>query len=196
MDPMREAIAQRDDPRTGRDDDRRDPLLDELVDAMGRFFEGFGFRKHLGRVWMTLYLSDDPMTQSDLQRELGLSAGMVSTVLRDLSTWGAIRTRSLPASRQTWYQAQTDLLAYVVNILKRRDLPQVQDLDRLVQRAIEELERRDDVEARRLVRRLRPIRQLASLYEAMTSLVVRLAEGPHDSIRKGLRLVRNIRAEF
>jgi DNA-binding transcriptional regulator GbsR (MarR family) len=193
---MSEASASQTTPDPDGDLRTHDPLFDELVDGMGRFFEGFGFRKHLGRVWMTLYLSEDPMTQSDLQGELGLSAGMVSTVLKDLSGWGAIRTRTLPASRQTWYRAETDLLAYVVNILKRRDLPQVQDLDRLVQHAVDEFERRDDIESRRLARRLRPIRQLASLYEAMTSLVVRLAEGPQDSIRKGLKLVRNIRAEF
>jgi len=179
-----------------RSDGTDDPLLTDLVDAMGRFFEGFGFRHHLGRMWMTLYLSMDPMTQSDLQQELGLSAGMVSTLLKDLGRWGAVRTRSLPDSRQTWYQAETDLLAYVMSILKRRDLPHVMDLDREVQRAISVLEQRETHEARRLVRLLKPIRQLAAFYEAMTSLVIRLAAGPPESLKKGLRLVKSIRPEL
>jgi HTH-type transcriptional regulator, glycine betaine synthesis regulator len=172
-----------------------DQLAQELVEAMGRFFEGFGFRRHLGRVWMTLYLSSEPMTQSHLQTELRLSAGMVSTLLRELGTWNAVRTRTMPASRQVWYEAETDLLAYVTRILKRRDLPHVQELDREISRIVALLEQRDDVESRRIRRRLRPVRQLAALYDTMSTLVIRLAEGPADSIRRGIRLVQDLRVD-
>jgi len=172
-----------------------DEAVTELVEVMGRFFEGFGFRRHLGRVWMTLYLSPEPMTQSHLQQELGLSAGMVSTLLRELGTWNAVRTRSLPASRQVWYEAETDLLAYVTRILRRRDLVHVKELDREISRAEKLLADRNDAEARRLLRRLRPVRDLASLYDTLASLVVRLAEGPTDSIRRGIRLVRSLRVD-
>ena len=172
-----------------------DAVVVELVESMGRFFEGFGFRRHLGRLWMTLYLSSEPMTQSHLQGELKLSAGMVSTLLRELGHWNAVRTRSLPASRQVWYEAETDLLAYVTRILRRRDLVHVQKLDREIQQAEALLTARGDAESRRLLRRLRPVRELASLYETLASLVVRLAEGPTDAIRRGIRLVRSLRVE-
>lgn len=172
-----------------------DAVIVELVESMGRFFEGFGFRRHLGRLWMTLYLSSEPMTQSHLQQELKLSAGMVSTLLRELGHWNAVRTRSLPASRQVWYEAETDLLAYVTRILRRRDLVHVQELDREIRHAESLLAARDDAESRRLLRRLRPVRELASLYDTLASLVVRLAEGPTDAIRKGIRLVRSLRVE-
>ncbi len=167
----------------------------EMAEAMGRFFEGFGFRRHLGRTWMILYLADEPMTQSHLQTELGLSAGMVSTLLRELVSWGAVRTRTLPASRQTWYESETHLLAYVARILERRDLPHVQDLDRTVHRVISSLEEIDSRAARRLARKLEPIRQLARLYESMATLIIRLATGPAGSIRKGIQLVRGLRVE-
>jgi DNA-binding transcriptional regulator GbsR (MarR family) len=175
--------------------DGPDALARESASAMGRFFEGFGFRRHLGRTWMTLYLSDEPMTQSHLQTELGLSAGMVSTLLKELVSWGAVRTRTLPASRQTWYESETDLLAYVSRILDRRDLPHVQELDRVVHRVITELEADDSRAARRLRRKLEPIRQLARLYESMASLIIRLASGPAGSIRRGIQLVRGLRVE-
>jgi len=183
------------DPQAAADPVATDAVVTELVESMGRFFEGFGFRRHLGRVWMTLYLSSEPMTQSHLQQELQLSAGMVSTLLRELGQWNAVRTRSLPSSRQVWYEAETDLLAYVTRILRRRDLVQVQELDRDIQRAASLLSAHDDAESRRLLRRLRPVRELASLYETLASLVVRLAEGPADAIRKGIRLVRSLRVE-
>jgi len=179
----------------GERSDRTDALAHEMANAMGRFFEGFGFRRHLGRTWMTLYLSDEPMTQSHLQAELGLSAGMVSTLLKELVSWGAVRTRTLPASRQTWYESETDLLAYVSRILDRRDLPHVQELDRVVHRVITELESDDSRAARRLRRKLEPIRQLARLYESMATLIIRLAAGPAGSIRKGIQLVRGLRVE-
>jgi DNA-binding transcriptional regulator GbsR (MarR family) len=170
-----------------------DPVLDEMIEAMGGFFEGFGFKRHVGRLWMTLYLSLEPMTQSQLQKRLGLSAGMVSTLLRELSSWNAVHVRTLPSSRQTWYQAETDLLAYVARILRRRDLNHVQELDRQTTRAIDTLTDRGDPESARLARLLRRIRQLASLYEAMSSLVIRLADGPPESVRRGIRLVKGLR---
>jgi len=170
-----------------------DPILDEMTEAMGRYFEGFGFRRHLGRLWMTLYLSLEPMTQRQLQERLGLSAGMVSTLLRELSDWNAVHVRTLPSSRQTWYQAETDLLAYVARILRRRDMTHVQELDRSTTRAIDALEARGTAEATRQARLLKRIRQLASLYEAMASLVIRLADGPQGSVRRGIQLVKGLR---
>lgn len=170
-----------------------DPVLDGMVEGMGRFFEGFGFKRHVGRLWMTLYLSLEPMTQSQLQKRLGLSAGMVSTLLRELSAWNAVHVRTLPSSRQTWYQAETDLLAYVARILRRRDLSHVQELDRQTTRAIDELQQRGDPESTRQAGLLKRIRQLSSLYEAMASLVIRLADGPPESVRRGIRLVKGLR---
>ena len=39
--------------------DFRRPELMELLEAMGQFFEGFGLRRNLGRVWGVLYLSGE-----------------------------------------------------------------------------------------------------------------------------------------
>ena len=94
-----------------------------------------------------------------------------------------------------WYEAETDLLTYVTRILRRRDLVHVKELDREIRRAEQLLAERGDAEARRLLRRLRPVRDLARLYDTLASLVVRLAEGPTDSIRRGIRLVRSLRVD-
>ncbi|HLM42374.1 MAG TPA: ArsR family transcriptional regulator [Myxococcaceae bacterium] len=54
------------------------------VDAVGNVIEFWGFKRNQGRVWALLYLRGEPLTAGEIERELDLSKGGVSMLLRDL----------------------------------------------------------------------------------------------------------------
>lgn len=92
------------------------------VDAVGNVIEFWGFKRNQGRVWALLYLRDAQMSASDIERELALSKGGVSMLLRDLERWGVVhRVRTVGDS--AWrYRAETDLLVMARKVLEEREL--------------------------------------------------------------------------
>ncbi len=91
------------------------------VDAVGNVIEFWGFKRNQGRVWALLYLRDVTLTAAEIERELELSKGGVSMLLRDLERWGVIlRVRSTGES--SWrYQAETDLLKMARHVIEERE---------------------------------------------------------------------------
>ena len=62
------------------------------IDTCGRIAEFWGFTRTMGRAFGLLYLSPDPLTQAELQKRLGISAGSASMTLAALISR---RSRSL-----------------------------------------------------------------------------------------------------
>ena len=110
------------------------------VDAVGNVIEFWGFKRNQGRVWALLYLRGTPMSAGQLEKELSLSKGAVSMLIRDLERWGVIERVREPGGAAWQYRAETDLIRMVSRVIEEREA-------RLLQRI-----RADIDEAKRLAR--------------------------------------------
>jgi DNA-binding transcriptional regulator GbsR (MarR family) len=173
---------------------REEPIL-RLEEQFGSFFEHFGFRRNLGRVWLTLYLSEVPLDQGELGARLGLSVGLISAGLRELEQVGAVRVVSRPSARKSYYEAERNLLRTVATILVRRDLEAVRALGELVQETRAKLPDSLTPYAREsLEERLDRVSDLTELYELMARLVIRVARNPEVGLSRLLRFLRTSRS--
>ena len=91
------------------------------TDAVGNVIEFWGFKRNQGRVWALLYLRGEPLTAGEIERELDLSKGGVSMLLRDLERWGVIQRVRLPADSAWRYAAETDLVRMVTHVIEERE---------------------------------------------------------------------------
>ncbi|WP_164021620.1 GbsR/MarR family transcriptional regulator [Pyxidicoccus trucidator] len=91
------------------------------VDAVGNVIEFWGFKRNQGRVWALLYLRGEPLTAGEIERELDLSKGGVSMLLRDLERWGVIQRVRLPTDSAWRYAAETDLVRMVTHVIEERE---------------------------------------------------------------------------
>jgi DNA-binding transcriptional regulator GbsR (MarR family) len=101
----------------------------ELIvsDAVGRLIEFWGFKRNMGRVWTVLYLSEDPLTASDLRERLHLSSGAVSMTLKELSRWGIVRKVWIQGARAEHFTAEGNLWKMVSRVFRERELVEVQE---------------------------------------------------------------------
>ncbi len=103
--------------------------LDEAVlraaDAVGGLMEFWGFKRNMGRMWCVLYLSDRPLSASDLTGLLQLSTGAVSMTLAELVKWGAIKKSWVPGERRDYYEAETSIWKMVSRVFRERELRQI-----------------------------------------------------------------------
>jgi HTH-type transcriptional regulator, glycine betaine synthesis regulator len=91
------------------------------VDAVGNVIEFWGFKRNQGRVWALLYLRGEPLAASIIERDLALSKGAVSMLVRDLERWGVIIRVRAPGSTAWQYRAETDLIKMVSRVVEERE---------------------------------------------------------------------------
>ncbi len=168
------------------------PAVRELVEQFGEFFQAFGFKRNIGRVWATLYLSPRPLEQTELCALLGLSAGLISTALRELERTGAVRVTSAPGSRRAHYEAERRLLRTVATILTRRDLEAVLALRDAVVRTRKAIPQGSTKAW--CHERLALVEDVTRLYEVLAKLVVRVSQGHRATLGPIIRGLRNARA--
>lgn len=97
------------------------PWESMAVEAVGNVIEFWGFKRNQGRVWALLYLRGEPLTAGEIERELELSKGGVSMLLRDLERWGVVQRVRHPADTVWRYGAETDLIRMVTHVIEERE---------------------------------------------------------------------------
>lgn len=91
------------------------------IDAVGNTIEFWGFKRNQGRVWALLYLRDVALTAAEIEKELELSKGGVSMLLRDLERWGVVLRVRSPHDASWRYKAETDLLKMARRVIEERE---------------------------------------------------------------------------
>ncbi len=96
-----------------------------LSDAVGRLIEFWGFKRHMGRIWSLLYLSDEPLGANELRDRLELSAGSVSMALNDLLRWGVVKRVWIHGQRRDFFVAESNLWKMISRVFRERELVEV-----------------------------------------------------------------------
>lgn len=80
----------------------------KFIEAGGNTTQSFGFGRILGQLFALLYLSAKPLCLDDIAKELGVSKASVSTTVRQLEQWAAVRRVWVKGDRKDYYEAETD----------------------------------------------------------------------------------------
>lgn len=142
------------------------------VEAVGNVIEFWGFKRNQGRVWGLLYLRGEPLTAGEIERELELSKGGVSMLLRDLEHWRAIQRVRVPQDTVWRYEAETDLVRMVTHVVEEREAAFVTRIRADLSEARRLAEGAGGVQAERL-RRLERMATLAEHVERALRLFIK-----------------------
>ena len=91
------------------------------IDTCGRIAEFWGFTRTMGRTFGLLYLSREPLPQTEIQKRLGISAGSASMTLAALGRWGVAHRVWVRGQRREHYQAETDFWKMISGVLNERE---------------------------------------------------------------------------
>ncbi|AIJ04962.1 hypothetical protein JH146_0111 [Methanocaldococcus bathoardescens] len=91
-------------------------LIIELFSELAKIH---GLNKSVGAVYAVLYLSDKPLTISDIMEELKISKGNVSMSLKKLEELGFVKKVWIKGERKNYYEA-VDGFSSIKDIAKRK----------------------------------------------------------------------------
>jgi DNA-binding transcriptional regulator GbsR (MarR family) len=79
-----------------------------FVEAGGNTTHSFGLGRMIGRAYALLYLTPEPMALEDIALSLSVSKASASIVVRQLSSWHALRQVWIPGDRRDYYETETN----------------------------------------------------------------------------------------
>ena len=110
----------------------------QLADRVGQFIEYWGFKKIHGKIWTLLYLSQDPLSATELCKRLGVSKTLLSFSVAELLKYKVIEEDSKGPKRTVYYRANADVTSVILNVLRGREsvmLAEIEAAHSLVKRA-------------------------------------------------------------
>jgi DNA-binding transcriptional regulator GbsR (MarR family) len=105
------------------------------IDTCGRIAEFWGFTRTMGRAFGLLYLSREPLPQTEIQKRLGISAGSASMTLAALGRWGVVHRIWVRGQRREHYEAETDFWKMIAGVLNERERREIGAAVEAVERA-------------------------------------------------------------
>ena len=103
-------------------------MRESITDPLALFADGIGaaaatsgvLTQIQGRIWGYLYLQPAPLSLDDIAAGLDLSKSNVSVQIRGLLEWHLVHRVAIPGSRKDHYEAATNLLRVMREIMERR----------------------------------------------------------------------------
>ena len=72
-------------------DNKLQKIGNDFIESMGELGSNFGINRMIGEIYSLLYISDEPLSLDFMTRKLKVSKGTISTNVRVLENWGALR---------------------------------------------------------------------------------------------------------
>jgi len=109
--------------------------IDLVTDAVGQFFEYGGYRALIGKIWVVLLLSKDPLDATDLTAILRCSTGTMSMTLKELVALGIVYRETIGKDRRFYYRAETDLWIVASRVFRERERKRLRDVLKKIKEA-------------------------------------------------------------
>jgi DNA-binding transcriptional regulator GbsR (MarR family) len=155
-----------------------DTVHHSMLDGLGQLSDYFGFGKVMGQIYGALLLSDRPLCLDDLVERLDISKANASMNMHSLDTLGMVRQVWVrgTSGRRKFYEAETDFWQIITNILKGREM---RDVDRAIgvmedniQRLTAEMEGMDETDRELAQLYVERIKQMQSLFQFAQIMIV------------------------
>ncbi len=99
-------------------DSKLQNICDDFVRSAGDVSSSFGVNRMIGQIYALLFMSPKPLSLDDMTGRLRVSKGTISTNVRVLETWGAVKKIWIRSSRKDYYQANIDTIGVIIERVK------------------------------------------------------------------------------
>ena len=148
---------------------------ERFVEALSSQSAFWGLGKITGQLYAALYLSENPLSLSELAESLGVTKGNVSVAIRSLENLGMVRRSIKPGDRRVFFKAENDFWLIGRRILERRQKPEFDMSFQMLEQSLASAEQAVPTpETEFTQKRLKEIRQFYRDLDQLTGLMLRI----------------------
>lgn len=116
-----------------------DGIKEKFIETIGNIGEGLGLNRTVCQIYAFLYITSEPVSPSDISRELGISKGNVSINLKKLEEWNAIKKVWRKGYARSLYEANRDVEEIIFQKLKTGLKKRIMQMNEVIEVAKKEL---------------------------------------------------------
>ncbi|MEW6171829.1 MAG: MarR family transcriptional regulator [Bacillota bacterium] len=140
-----------------------------LIEAFGRQSAFWGLGKITGELYAVLYLSEEPVSLSEIAEALGVTKGNVSVAIRLLEHLGMVRRSMRPGDRRVFFEAELDFWLIARRVLEQRQKPEFDESFKMIEDGLLRTGEAQDGEKRDFV--LGRMKRLQDFYAELDQIV-------------------------
>lgn len=162
-------------------------IRNDLIDTIGEISERYGLTRVAGLLEGLLLLSREPLSLDDMAERLEVSKGSVSTNVRLLERWKAVRRVFNRGDRKNYYELRGDLWEIeteIVTTIFKEELERFADHLARWERGLAEVEQGDPDEKAFLAKRLEEMHEYLDAARHVLSLLLREGKVTPATIKK------------
>jgi DNA-binding transcriptional regulator GbsR (MarR family) len=143
----------------------------------------WGVNRTVAQIHALLYLAPAPLAAEEIARTLSVARSNVSASLRELQSWGVIRTVHILGDRRAHFEGIKDVWELFRIVLEERERREVEPTRTLLRDCLAELERSGAEDAHTSKR----LRDMLDFFETVTACYEQVRRLPTPAL---IRLVR------
>ena len=126
-----------------RKENKLSPEIQKLAESVGNFIQYWGFKSIHGKIWTLLFISQEPLSAIELSRQLKVSKTLLSFSMAELLKYQVIQESGKGVKRTVYFRANPDLTAVILNVLKTREKPMMEEIHSACQQLQEKVGQSD-----------------------------------------------------
>ncbi|MFV1982722.1 MAG: GbsR/MarR family transcriptional regulator [Thiohalomonadales bacterium] len=159
-------------------------IMEKFILHWGEMGTRWGVNRTVAQIHALLYLSDEPLDAETITNTLGVARSNVSTSIKELQSWGLVKTVHVMADRRDHFESLKDLweiTRVIINERKKREIdPTITVLRQCV------LESDDDKKTSKAVKKR--IEDTLSFMEMLDDWYEQMKDVPTPTITKLMKI--------
>ncbi len=152
-----------------------EPTAERFILHWGEMGTRWGINRTVAQIHALLYLSDKPLPADEIAATLAVARSNVSTSIRELQSWGIVRTVPVMGDRRDHFQTLTDvweMFRIIMDERKKREIDPTLTVLRQCVQEIDEKKKADPNTAKRLHEMLEFVESMTGFYSTVRGLPV------------------------
>ena len=168
------------------------PVMQKFILHWGEMGTRWGINRTVAQVHALLYLSPKALNAEEISDTLGVARSNVSNCLRELQSWGIVRTVHVFGDRRDHFESIKDVWEMFMVVLQERKRREIDPTLALLRASVAELEKSgaEDTYARTR------LKEMLEFLETTTACYNQMRHFPPSLLRKTLKLGDTLKERF
>lgn len=149
------------------------PAMKKFVLHWGEMGDAWGVNRSVAQIHALLYVTGVPLTAEDIAETLAMARSNVSTSLRELQSWGLVKTTHAMGDRRDHFETHADVWDTFLRVLDERRKREIEPTLRILSECVEEAERARG-ESDSTIQRLKALQSFLQSWDTWYAQVRRL----------------------
>jgi DNA-binding transcriptional regulator GbsR (MarR family) len=159
------------------------PAMKKIILHWGEMGSTWGINRTVAQIYALLYLSPEPLTAEEISETLAVARSTVSTGLRELQSWGIVKSVHALGDRRDHFETMSDVWEMFRAILNEHKRRAIDPTLAVLQESVSEIQSSDEPDHVK-----DNLQELLDFFETITTIYGQVEQMPTSTLVKIAKL--------